>query len=110
MNRNLHDFKNRMCALLSVGFIVLLFCNASWAQQVSGKIISEEGQGLPGVNVIIEGTAVGTTTGADGEYALNVDNANAVLVFSFIGYKTERIPVQNQATINVTLLPDVQTL
>ena len=109
MNRKLPSFKKRGHALLSLG-LLLLFCNASLAQQISGKIISDDGLGLPGVNVIIEGTAVGTTSGPEGDYALNVGDANAVLVYSFIGYKTERRPVQNQTTINVTLQPDVQTL
>src|SRR5688572_12275931 len=109
MNRKLPNFKKRARALLSIGFL-LLFCNASLAQQISGKIISEDGLGLPGVNVIIEGTAVGTTSGPEGDYTLNVGDANAVLVYSFIGYKSERRPVQNQTTINVTLQPDVQTL
>jgi TonB-linked SusC/RagA family outer membrane protein len=110
MNKNLHKLKDRMIASLGLGVILLLFCNAAWAQQVSGKVISDDGLAVPGVNVIIEGTTIGTTTDAEGAYTLNINNANAVLVFSFIGYTTERKPVQNQSVINVTLLPDIQTL
>lgn len=99
-----------MTASLGLGITLLLFCNASWAQQVSGKVISDDGLAVPGVNVIIEGTTIGTSTNAEGAYTLNISNANAVLVFSFIGYTTERIAVQNQSVINVTLKPDITTL
>jgi TonB-linked SusC/RagA family outer membrane protein len=110
MKQNLRRLKNQMIASLGLAITLLLFSNASWAQQVSGKVISDDGQAIPGVNVIIEGTTIGATTDAEGAYALNISNANAVLVFSFIGYRTERVPVQNQSVINMTLLPDIKTL
>lgn len=110
MNHYLPSFKNHTCAVLCFGFFLLLFCNAAVAQKVSGKITAEDGLALPGVNVIIEGTSIGTTSGSEGDYTLAVNDANAVLVFSFIGYKTERVPVQAQTTINVALQPDVQSL
>ncbi|HKZ36491.1 MAG TPA: TonB-dependent receptor [Chryseolinea sp.] len=110
MNRKLQEFQNRVSAFLGMGFFLLLFSSTSWAQQISGKVLAEENEALPGVNVIVDGTAVGTTTNANGEYTLNVGDANAVLVFTFIGYKTQRIPVGNQTTINVVLAADIQTL
>jgi TonB-linked SusC/RagA family outer membrane protein len=99
-----------MIASLGLGVTLLLFCNASWAQQISGKVVSEDGVAIPGVNVIIEGTSIGTSTDADGVYTLNINDANATVVFSFIGYRAERVSVQNQSVINVTLLPDITTL
>ncbi len=110
MNRLLRKIKDRMYTSLGIGVVLLLFCNATWAQQVTGKIISDEGESLPGVSVMIEGTATGTSTDANGDFSLTIDNPNATLVFSFIGYKTEKIPVDNRTTINVTLHADVQTL
>ena len=110
MNRKLLKFQNRVSAFLSMAFFLLLFSSTSWAQQISGKVLAEENEALPGVNVIVDGTAVGTTTNASGEYTLNVTVANSVLVFTFIGYKTQRIPVGNQTIINVTLAADIQTL
>jgi TonB-linked SusC/RagA family outer membrane protein len=102
--------KRRGSIYLGLGLALMLFTQASWAQQVSGKVIAEDGSGLPGVNVIIEGTNVGTTTDVDGAYALQVEASDAVLVFSFIGYKTERVVVQGRTNINLTLQPDLITL
>jgi len=99
-----------MMTTLTLGIILLLFCNASQAQQVSGKVISEDGQAIPGVSILIEGTTIGTTSDVNGGYVLTVSKPDAVLVFSFIGYKTELIKVQNQAIVNITLLPDIKTL
>ncbi len=81
------------------------------AVTVKGKISDEQGQPLPGVSVIVKGTANGTTTDNDGGYSLNVaDEKSAVLVFSFIGYLSQEIPVSNRSTINVTLSVDVKAL
>lgn len=78
---------------------------------VKGKITDEQGQALPGVSVIVKGTATGTTTDNDGAYSINVpDEKNAFLVFSFIGYLSQEIPVSNRSTINVTLAVDVKAL
>jgi TonB-linked SusC/RagA family outer membrane protein len=77
---------------------------------VSGKVTSaEDNTGLPGVNVLVKGTANGTTTDANGFYSLSVP-AQATVVFSYIGYVTQEIPVAAQTTINVLLSPDVKQL
>ena len=110
MNRTLLGFPRHWNGVFCLGFFLILLVNASQAQQISGKVTAEGGEATPGVNVIVEGTSVGTTTNATGDYSLNVDNTDAVLVFSFIGYKTERVPVNSRTTIDVTLLPDVLTL
>ncbi len=86
----------------------ILFSVADFA--VSGTVSSETGDPLPGVNVLVKGTSVGTVTDINGVYNLNVDDGSETLVFSFIGYVTQEIPVNGQSTINVTLLPDVQSL
>lgn len=77
---------------------------------VSGKVISDEGEPLPGVNVIIFGTSRGTVTDSDGNYSLTVPDATAVLQFSFIGYETQKIEVNSQSVINVTMVADVTAL
>lgn len=82
---------------------------------VSGKVTSEEdGSGLPGVNVVVMGTTVGTTVGTvtdiEGNYNLNVADENATLVFSFIGFTTQEVPINNRAVIDVTLATDVTSL
>jgi TonB-dependent starch-binding outer membrane protein SusC len=79
------------------------------AIQVSGRVIDDTGAGLPGVNIIEKGTTNGTATDAEGKYSLLV-NENATLVFSFIGYVTQEVPVNNQTELNITLAPDTKTL
>ncbi len=79
-------------------------------QQVAGKITDEDGTGLPGVNVIEKGTSNGTVTDSDGNYTLTITDANAVLVFSYVGYLTEEMVVGNQTLINISLVPDIASL
>jgi TonB-dependent starch-binding outer membrane protein SusC len=77
--------------------------------QVKGKVTSEDGEPLPGVSVLVKGTSTGTATSADGTYQLTVPET-ATLVFSFIGYTSEEVAVNNQTTINVSLQPDIKAL
>ena len=75
--------------------------------QVSDDFFNET---LIGVAVVIEGTTRGTTTNVNGNYTINVPGPETVLVFSYMGYTTERITVGDQTTINVSLIRDVTTL
>jgi len=68
---------------------------------VTGKVTGEDGNPLPGVNIVIKGTIQGSITDSDGNYSIEVGDPNATLVFSFIGYKTQELAVNNQTTINV---------
>ncbi|WP_106832019.1 SusC/RagA family TonB-linked outer membrane protein [Parabacteroides pacaensis] len=70
---------------------------------VSGKVTDAAGLPLPGVSVQVKGKLIGTTTDADARYALSGIPENATLVFSFVGMKTEEIPVGNKTVINVVL-------
>lgn len=79
-------------------------------QTISGKVTDEEGQPLPGVNVIEKGTTNGAATDADGNYSLSVADAQSVLVFSFIGYQTKEVLVASNTIINISLTPDTKTL
>ena len=72
-------------------------------KSVSGKITDAGGQPLPGVTVIIKGTTNGTVTNADGQYSLANVSDNATLQFSFVGMKTQEIPVAGKSVINVTM-------
>lgn len=80
------------------------------AQTVSGVVSDDTNTPIPGVNVLVKGTSVGTTTDTQGRYTLEVPDGSAVLVFSFIGYQTQEVAVGTQTTINVTLASDVQAL
>ncbi len=75
--------------------------------QVSGVVTSSaDGLPLPGVNILVKGTAVGTATDVDGRYSLDTPTPNDTLVFSFIGYLTQEVPVNGRSTIDVTLQLD----
>jgi TonB-linked SusC/RagA family outer membrane protein len=80
-------------------------------RNVSGKVTSsDDGTGLPGVNIIIKGTTRGTVTDADGNFTLSVPTGEAILVFSAIGYSTSEVTVGAQSTIDVALSVDVTSL
>ena len=78
------------------------------AQQsvVSGKITSQKGESLPGVSVVIKGTSTGTVTNVDGNYSIAATGTE-VLIFSFIGMKSQEIPVNNRTSLNVIMAEDV---
>jgi TonB-linked SusC/RagA family outer membrane protein len=78
---------------------------------ISGTVSSlEDGSGLPGVNVIVKGTAIGTVTNIDGKYSINVPESAEILLFSFIGLKAKEIQIGNQKVIDVDLAEDVNQL
>ncbi|MGV8137265.1 MAG: TonB-dependent receptor [Mangrovibacterium sp.] len=70
---------------------------------VSGYVTDFSGSPLPGVTIIVKSTTVGTITDSNGNYSLPNVSGNAVLIFSFVGMKTQEIPVSGKANINVTL-------
>ena len=75
---------------------------------ISGRITSEDGQGLPGVNVQVKGTGRGTSTDVNGNYKLTLPDANGVvLVFSYVGYVTKEVAVGAQIIIDIRLFSDI---
>lgn len=87
----------------------LLFAQAS--SKITGKVLDAESAApIPGVNVVIKGTSEGTTTDTEGKFVLNVSDQNAVLVFSFIGFKTVEVPVGSQTVLDVSLSADIESL
>ncbi len=76
---------------------------------VSGTVTDSDGAPLPGANVIVKGTTNGTQTDFDGNYTITADS-DAVLVFSYIGFATQEIPVNGQSTIDVQLTEDANKL
>ncbi len=77
------------------------------AGTITGVVSSTSGELLPGVSVVEKGTTNGTVTDPDGQYNLRVSSSNAVLVFSFIGYKTEEVQLSGSNTVSVQLAEDV---
>ena len=91
--------------------IILCFLASTsvFAQKITitGTVTDENGSSLPGATVQVKGTVEGTTTDVDGKYSLDVSSRTITLVFSFVGYITQEIPVQNQTMVNVSLVPDI---
>ncbi len=77
---------------------------------VSGTVRDENNGTFPGVNVLIKGTTSGTSTDINGRYTLDVGTTDAVLVFSFVGYATQEVPVNGRSVIDVTMEPDIRSL
>ncbi|MFD2569669.1 SusC/RagA family TonB-linked outer membrane protein [Spirosoma soli] len=78
---------------------------------VSGRVTSDAGrEALPGVNVSVEGTTTGTTTAADGTYRISIPSASATIVFSYIGYITQRMKPGGRTQLDVTLEEDNKSL
>jgi TonB-linked SusC/RagA family outer membrane protein len=89
-----------------------LTISESWAQErnVSGKVTdTEDGSSLPGVNVLIKGSSTGTITDGDGAYSLSVSD-NATLIFSFIGYASQEVPVGSRSIIDIRMTTDATQL
>ncbi len=100
----------RTCFLV----LVLMFSIQVWAQaerKITGTVVDEQGIPLPGVSVMVKGTTNGTATNFDGEFSLSVANPNdATLVFSFLGYEQQEIPVNSKTIFNITLVPGSEGL
>lgn len=119
MNNYYKQFLKKLNIAFRVGIIVQcmvlapFFVMAAGQDQqlaVSGKVTADDGTDLPGVSVRVKGTNLGTTTNADGTYALNVPTGNATLIFSFIGYKTQEVVITAPAVINISMVTDDKLL
>jgi TonB-linked SusC/RagA family outer membrane protein len=99
--------------VLSLTMALMCFSLLGWAQErtIRGTVTDgETSEALPGVNVVLKGTTIGTITNIEGEYSLSVPNDAATLVFSSVGYSAEEVAINNRSTIDLTLMPDIQAL
>jgi outer membrane receptor for ferrienterochelin and colicins len=93
--------------------LFFFFCTLGMAQErvVKGRVLSAlNGEGLPGVNVKIEGTNTGVITSTSGFYEISVPGPEAVLVFSYVGFLTEEVAVGDRQTLDVSLVEDMTRL
>jgi TonB-linked SusC/RagA family outer membrane protein len=106
---------------IPIGLCLAAFCSGpGWAADgksdaaeiaVSGKVTSSDnGLGLPGVNIIVKGTTLGTVSDSDGNYTITVPSPESVLVFSTIGFVTKEVTVGSQSVINMAMELDVIAL
>jgi len=115
----------RKCCCLCVIGILLLTCpvpilasdnqsNVSSAQQqqatISGTVIDEQGEPLPGVSVAIKGATTGTVSDADGKFSIPITGKNTVLQFSYLGYVSQEVVVKEQRSLTITMKEDVKQI
>ncbi|HTF20152.1 MAG TPA: SusC/RagA family TonB-linked outer membrane protein, partial [Chryseolinea sp.] len=79
---------------------------------ITGQVADENGAPLPGVSILVKGTGMGTATDADGRYSLSVltEHEKSVLIFSFIGYATQEVPIGDKTSIDIRMTPDIHEL
>ncbi len=90
-----------------------LMATTVWAQDrtITGQVTDlSSDETLPGVNILVKGTTIGTVTDVEGNYRLTVSDDAEILVFSSVGFTSEEVPINNQSTINLELSPDIQAL
>ncbi|SIS50536.1 TonB-linked outer membrane protein, SusC/RagA family [Zobellia uliginosa] len=112
---------------LGIGLFSLLICSAPqsslansnsslktevkdvFQSTITGTVLDSSGLPLPGANVIVKGTTIGTQTDFDGNYSLNAEDG-AILVFSYIGFKNQEVALNGQTTVDVTMVEDAAAL
>lgn len=97
-------------------YLLIICCLCTYmlafAQQrtVTGTVVDDLGQPLIGVSILEKGTTNGVITDMDGNFSLKLTSENPTLVFSYIGYKTQEVPVGGKTTLNVTMSEDAEQL
>lgn len=98
------------CKVFSLGLAFsLVFVGQVIGQEhrVTGEVISgETGDQLLGVNIVVKGTGIGTTTDSDGRYVVNTTSPQDILVFSYIGFQDEEIAIDSRTVINLAMTPE----
>ncbi|MGV3687138.1 MAG: SusC/RagA family TonB-linked outer membrane protein [Daejeonella sp.] len=77
---------------------------------VTGKVTDSKGETLPGVSIKLKGTSAGVSSGTDGRFSINVPDNNSTLVVTYIGFVTQEVAVNNQTSVDITLVSDQQAL
>ncbi len=106
----------RWSILFTMAFAMPLFytlgstnLNAVAASKLTGTVTDENGAGMPGVTIAKKGTSAGANSDVNGKYSIDV-NPGDVLVFSFVGYKSQEVKIANQSVLNIQLAVDAKSL
>ena len=83
--------------------------NAVAASKLTGTVTDENGTGMPGVTIAKKGTSSGANSDVNGKYSIDV-NPGDVLVYSFVGYKSQEVKITNQSVLNIQLAVDAKSL
>lgn len=79
-------------------------------REITGKVIDEKGEPIPGASVVVKGTTLGTSTNIEGNYQLSVPEENGIVIFSFVGYISQEIRIGNATSLDITLKVDEKAL
>lgn len=96
--------------LLMTIAIMVAFDASSQGFVIRGKVTNPDGESIPGANVTIQGTTLGTVTDSDGGYSIQAQDGNQTLVFSFIGYVSQQVAVNGRSVIDIVLESDIKSL
>ena len=77
---------------------------------ITGQVVDAKGEPLIGVSILVKGTTDGAITDLDGNYKIVTKSNNPVIVYSYIGYKTQEIPLKGQTAINITMMDDTPVI
>ena len=77
---------------------------------INGTVIDETGQPLPGANIKVKGTNLGTTTDFDGNFSLEIPSSESIIVVSYIGYTTQEVSYDGQKSLSISLAPSAASL
>ena len=77
---------------------------------ITGQVVDAKGEPLIGVSILVKGTTDGAITDLDGNYKIVTKSNKPVIVYSYIGYKTQEIPLKGQTAINITMMDDTQVI
>jgi uncharacterized protein YfaS (alpha-2-macroglobulin family) len=84
----------------------------SWSTNgnVKGTVTDETGEPLPGVNIVVKGSTTGTISDIDGKFSIRIEDPDAKLVFSYVGYMNEEVNVAIGSDVSVAMTPDIKSL
>ena len=77
---------------------------------ITGQVLDSKGEPLIGVSILVKGTTDGAITDLDGNYKIITKSNNPIIIYSYIGYKTQEVPLKGQTSINITLMDDTQVI
>ncbi len=105
--------KRKLQSFFSFLLLSLICMHTAFSQDrvISGNVTDgSDGTSLPGVNVVIKGTTIGTVSDIDGNFSLSVSGSEGILVFTSIGYVEQEIPISNSDQVNVIMSTDIRQL
>ena len=105
------NFMKHKLHYLTVMLCLSLFAAKAQDRTVTGTVTSsEDKESIPGVNVVVKGTGIGTITDMDGKYALDVPSDKSIMIFSYIGLETTEIAVGTRTVLDVEMVSDLLQL